>query len=508
MSGNFLKFKRRRNLIRAIKAVMLGVSCGLVASGVWLILSKLTVIAFEPISSLYVGLGALVVVGALAFLLDRRSDKALAEELDATFDLQERVQTMIAYKGDEGDMLSIQRQDADLALSKIPTGKYKFKRLWVYIIALLLSTGVLAGGFLVKDMRGYVPPVEVEPFELSAFQEAGISNLINYVAGSDMEEEFKTAIVDELSRLLTSLREITTQPEMLEAVNGSMSVIRDITYLSSTATEVLNALWETEDIYFRNFAKTLDTSNQDTPDRADFDEKWGDYYHILWGDTENPEEAPKTKSNDSNSSDSLIGKDRVKLVISTTVLKLEFTFKSSGVDNDDEIISAINSLYYDEAHGLNALLNKIDDLDEDEAEEALKACFGAHGTPLYNAISLNKTNANVGEYAMIRLSALFIVPLPEFERPDFVKNGESIGGGHQDTENPNQEGSGGVGEGATYGSDDMVLDPLTGEYVSYGALLDKYYAIMYEKLEGGSYTEEQKEIIKKYFGLLYSGIEK
>ena len=39
---------------------------------------------------------------------------------------------------------------------------------------------------------------------------------------------------------------------------------------------------------------------------------------------------------------------------------------------------------------------------------------------------------------------------------------------------------------------DLVLDPLTGEYVEYGTLIDKYYAIVFEKLhdeETGLYLE-------------------
>ena len=52
-----------------------------------------------------------------------------------------------------------------------------------------------------------------------------------------------------------------------------------------------------------------------------------------------------------------------------------------------------------------------------------------------------------------------------------------------------------------------MLDPLTGELVEYGELLAKYNAIMYDKLDGDFYTDEEKKVIRKYFDLLYSGIE-
>ena len=67
---------------------------------------------------------------------------------------------------------------------------------------------------------------------------------------------------------------------------------------------------------------------------------------------------------------------------------------------------------------------------------------------------------------------------------------------------------GGVGEGVQYGSNDLVLDPITGKYVEYGTLLDKYYAVVFEKLQNGSYSDEQKKMIENYFALLYGGIKK
>ena len=127
---------------------------------------------------------------------------------------------------------------------------------------------------------------------------------------------------------------------------------------------------------------------------------------------------------------------------------------------------------------------------------------------MYDAISTQKINANVGEYTMTRIASLFPVPIPEFERPGFVKRGESVEGDKGDKEDDDDKGGvndGGIGEGATFGSEDYVLDPISGKYVKLGELINRYYDLMDEKLENGSYTEEQKEIIRKYFALLYSG---
>ena len=104
------------------------------------------------------------------------------------------------------------------------------------------------------------------------------------------------------------------------------------------------------------------------------------------------------------------------------------------------------------------------------------------------------------------LSSLFMVAIPQFERP-VLKDSGSAGDG------PNDDGSGsggGVGEGVEFGSDDLVLDPLTGEYVTYGTLYAKYNTLKEEKLKDGKYdyTDEQRRVIEEYFKLLYSGLKK
>ena len=497
MSG-FLKFKRRFNTIRIIRSVMIGLSVGLVAGGVWLVLWKLAVIDFAPLSSLYIGLGGLLISGGIAFLAGGKSDKRFAKELDLTFGLKARIQTMVEYAGEGGELVDIQRQDADEALSRIPLKNYKFKRLWIYILVLILAAVIPVVGVLLDDVRNYVPPEEIVPFELSALQETGINNLIKYVETSQMSEEFRQPLVDELRLMLETLRNTDTQEDMLATVNSAMAKICEITYASSTATELLNALWDSGDVYLKHLAQTLDSSEWNEPDWGDFSEKITDYEGVLMGDT--PE--------GSVPSDSPVGKDGLRFAIDTMSRKLNAVLDSSGVAEDDEIRAAVNNLFNSEADGLVTLLKGLDGLDDDGAREGLGVCLDCHSPHLFDAVSLNKINANVGEYTMIRLSGLFIIPLPEFERPEFVKNGESVGSGKGDgDDNLNTDSDGGIGKGETFGGTDLVLDPMTGELVEYGKLLAKYNAIMYDKLDGDFYTEEEKKVIRKYFDLLYSGLE-
>ena len=501
MGESFLKFKKRRNVIRVCRALMVGFAAGFVASGAWLILYKLAVIEFHPVTSLLVGLAALLLAGGITFLLTGKRDDAFAKELDHTFLLKARVQTMVAYAEETGEMLDIQRADAEDALSKIPLKSYKFKKLWIFVLVLVLSVVPLVSGLVIKDVREIPHEEEVTPFELSALQENGLIELIRHVENSGVEEEFKTPMVEELQTLLDTLRVTKTQDAMLEAVQACMTELCAITYESSTETEILNALWKSDDIYFKHLAVTLSTHEWNTPDWGDFAEKIIQYESVLMGDGKN----------DGNVSGGLTaGKNTLKFALDTMSRSLDLVLSEAAVPEDDEIVLAINDLFKRNPGGFAPLLASLDYINEDAAREQLKLCFELNSESLYNAISLNKINASEGEHAMLRLSALFIVPLPEFERPDFVKNGETVGGDstNDDKENNNQNHGGGLGTGATYGSNDIVLDPLTGEPTEYGKLLAEYYGKMYGKLEGDSYTEEQKEAIRKYFSLLYSSTQK
>ena len=504
MSDFFLKFKRRRNSIRIARALMLGAAAGLLSSGIWLILYKLDVIDFAPITALLIGAAALLLCGGLVFAFTGKRDQAFAEELDATFDLKERVQTMVAYSGEEGPMFDIQRRDADASLARIPLKSYKFKGLWIYITVLVLALAPLLAGIITADVREYTPPEQVIPFELSNLQENGINQLISGLEKSDMEEEYKTPIIEELKDLLAKLRKIKTQPQMQAAVNKSMETIRAITYESSTETEVLNALWDSDDIYFRHFAKVLDTSEWGDPN----EETWGDfaenlnvyYVGVLMGDNKK----------DDGSGEVVVGKANLKFALDTMSRKLRTTLDEADVGAEDEICVAINKLFNGNPGGFAPLLASLDYIDEEAARNNLTLCFDFNGKNIYNALAFNKINALEGEFVMMRLGSLFGVSVPEFERPEFVKNGESVGGeGSEDEkDNNNQNSDGGIGNGATFGSDDIVIDPFTGEPTEYGKLFAKYYGIMYEKLEGDSYTEEQKEAIRKYFDLLYGSTQK
>ena len=138
-------------------------------------------------------------------------------------------------------------------------------------------------------------------------------------------------------------------------------------------------------------------------------------------------------------------------------------------------------------------------------QRELDATVTAISSELFAALLTHKASTDVGEGAVKRLADIFDCAQPKFERPSFAEISEE---GEAPSDEEGKGGSGAIGSGTEYGSDDLVLDPYTNTYVEYGVILERYYALMFGGLEGGGYTEAEKDAMEKYFAILYGGFDK
>ena len=248
MNSNFLKFKRRARAIQVLKASLAGAASGLLFGGGFLLLSRLALIEPEPIIALPVGIAALVVAFVATFIALWRSDLSLAKRIDQDFSLNERVQTMVESADDDTAMLRIQREDTERVLSKIKPKRFKAKRLWIYIVILSLGACLAAAAFLVPNMRQALDESDA-PFALTDMQRVGMLELIAHVEASGMEARYKDPIVNELESLLEELEDVEWRSEMQSCLTESMAYILDITYDSSSTSEILDSLWKNGSFY-------------------------------------------------------------------------------------------------------------------------------------------------------------------------------------------------------------------------------------------------------------------
>ena len=499
MGGSFLKFKRRLLVARIIKSVAAGASAAMLTIGVWLVLWKLAWIDADVILVYGICIGAAVVVAVLAYLLLHTSDRHLATALDTRFDLQEKVQTMIAFRDESGGMLDMQRKDTERSLAAVRSRTFGWRGLWIFLLALCVGGAVLATGLLVENRRDYEPPEEIVPFEISEMQIAGIEELIRYTESSDMEEPYRGEIVFSLTTLLSELKAAETEPQMQTALATALTEITETTYAASSMTEILDEMWKTEETHVKALARVLNTSQWTEPDWGDFAEKYEAFRLSL-----------RTADGENGSAQSVLW------TIENVALKLAGALNTSGIKKTDILYASMERLVHgadteEPFDGLSAIAeNATDGTDADALLATVDALLEKMSEELYGVISVQKTNTNVGEYVLKKLATLFGVPIPAFERPQLAKNGED-GATSDESDREDEDGpvGGGIGEGATFGSQDLVLDPLTGEYVEYGTLYAIYNTRMIEKLKDDKYgyTEEQKRSIEKYFALLYSGFK-
>ncbi len=504
MGYYFEGFYERATKIRLVKSLLAAGAVGALTAGVLILLWKLVLISLLPIFSVLIGIGAGAIVGGCCYILLRFTDKALAGRLDREFGLSERVKTMLEYKGSDERIHVLQRRDTEVRLENIPTSSLAARRIWIYIAAAVLGLAMLVVGAVIPDGRIDGGGGEVVPYALSPLEEAGLNELISYVTSSEAKEPYRSGIITELEELLAALKAAETEAEMHAALAVCLTEITEITYDSSSMTEILDAMWATEGERVRALVTALDTSALSEPDWGAFADGYNEFKKIM---TEMPE--AQTRSGGAAEPTDAEKKAYVKWALEDLTIKTDGALTSSGIKAGDPLYDVLKKLIGvgnagASAQGFGAILASVDGMGYAEASAAVSAAIDAMAEGIYGACAEIKINASTGEYVLRRLAVLFSVKIPQFERPTLKEDSASSGGDEEDS-----SGGGGVGEGIQFGSDDLVLDPITGDYVKYGELYSRYNTLMLDKLSNGKYdyTDEQKRAIEKYFALLYSGLK-
>ena len=498
MSKQFLKFKRKLLWIRLIKSILAGLAGGTATGGILYFLSLFEIIPMAPMLAWPIAGGAFLGVGVALFFLLRRTNAGLARRLDREFGLQERVQTAIAYRNEQSTMHQMQREDAEMAMEALSKKHLKFGKIWLYAVALCLGCLILAASLILKPLP-VVPPtedpeVEVIPYELSVLEEEALLILIEEVRASQMESPYRENIVVSLEDLLASLRVATIMDQRDAALTVCMETIHKETESSSQAIKVIEALWYSGNERVRKLAEAInfyDWSESDT-----LDERMEKFRIQL---------VPLSAADESTSTTVLLNEtvDLLNVVIEDITVALT----ASGVKANDPLVKALYNLANNNDprdtanYGLKGCLAKTSVGYLRLQSEWIAPKLTVHKTIVGNVLEVHVQNISTGEGAMTRLSEIFGWPAPDFARPQLVE--ESYGEDDDDTSTEGGGVSGGIGGGTVYGSDDLVLDPKTDTYVEYGTLLNDYYALMFGKGESGVYTEEEKELLEKYFQILY-----
>ena len=203
MGKGFSKFKRKLRTGAFIRAVIFGLSLGVVTFALRWLSDKLT--ATEPIFIGYVFPASLVAAVSfiIMLLILLPTQKRIARRVDAHLNLGEKVQTMLAFRKDVSPMAELQRNDTDRILRETPRRKVKGVATWLFILIPIVSCLCAAGTLLVPAKQPPEPPPVVENnFSMTPWQEQALNDLIEKVKASNMENEPKEGTVKQLESLL------------------------------------------------------------------------------------------------------------------------------------------------------------------------------------------------------------------------------------------------------------------------------------------------------------------
>lgn len=498
MSAQFLKFKRKLLWIRLIKSILAGLSGGAATGGILYFLATFELLPMQPMLAWPIAGGVFLATAVLLFFLLHRTDAGIARRLDSEFGLHERVQTAVAYRDEQSAMYQMQREDAESAMESVSGKRLKFGKTWIFAVALFLSCIILVASLIFKPLP-VPPPAEnpeeddVIPYELSDIEEGAMLVLIEEVRNSQMESPYRENIVVALEDLLASLRVATVMDQRDEALALCIEKIYEETEKSSQAIKVIEALWYSGNDRVRKLAEAINFYEWSEGDSLD--ERIEKFRIQL---------VPLSAA-DENTSTTVLLNETVEL-LNAVIEDITVSMTASGVKSTDPLVTAIYNLANNNNpkdvanYGFKGCLSKTSVGYLRLQSEWITPKLMVHKTVIGNVLEVHVANIGTGEGAMTRLAEIFGWTLPEFARPQLVEESPEEG------EDAPEEGggvSGGIGGGTVYGSDDLVLDPKTDTYVEYGTILNDYYALMFGKGESGVYTEEEKDLLEKYFQILY-----
>ncbi len=474
MRKGFRKLKRIMRVGAVIRALLGGLSLGIMLVAGQCLYAKLTMAEPDFVRCVLVaGIPALILFAVLLVLLLPR-DKALARRLDDRLGLDEKTQTMIAFRDQESDMLRMQRENAEAALVAVPTRRVRGALTWLFIVLPVVAALSLVGTLLVPAKEPPSPPPAADSgWRLDDFQAQKLRDLIAYVQNSEMEEELRHGVSGELEGLLIKLGSIRKETVMRDTVIETIVNIHDLTADHNTYDLITSAMASTVSISIKQLGnsiyslKPLLISEQMT------------------AMTQSVAEAPDHQ------------KATEAAALATA---LNQALARANVPASDEVVTA-----------LTALADALRSVTDDMTNEALESLMTEAEEVLLDSLKGETVNEEVSGYAIKRLMDIFGIPSDQIPPEILTKANEATTEGdykpNDDDEDRNH--AGGIGSGEVlFGSNDTIYDPDKGSYLPYGEVFEAYYAAVLEHMENGNLPEELEDMFYDYFAMLANGTDK
>jgi hypothetical protein len=219
MSINFNKLKAKIRLGTIVRFLVLGLALGALAAAGIAIAQKLAAISPDLLLCVGAGVGVAVIVIVIALLFAFPTEKRIAKRLDDQLSLNEKVQTMVAFRDEQGMMLEMQREDTESLLGEVTSKRLRRKHAWLGAVLPVLAVVVLLTAFVMPVRTESATPgddneSENEAWELSEWHITAVRALIDMVKASEMVEDGKGEVVHTLEELISDLAYVDTKTQM------------------------------------------------------------------------------------------------------------------------------------------------------------------------------------------------------------------------------------------------------------------------------------------------------
>lgn len=483
MSKNFLNLKQKILVGIFAKALLLGLSSGLLVGSVIALVQRLTLGKVEYLLCILASLGVMLLAGSILILVNFPTDKRIARKIDEGLSLNEKVQTMVAFSKENGAIVQMQRDSTEDILSKVSLKSLVKKTFWLNFVVPILAIAMLITTIAIPPKQILPPepdgPIEpIDPnFDLTKIQIQELEDLIDYVRDSNMEEAPRQVIVTELEGLLSYLREAEEikVSEMKQKVLAVINITRKTLDDANSSDDISFELYGKENEYMSELAMSIKDLNNVTLDIT---------LDVIQGTL------PST-----------ITKDELKTSCATYSSIIKAALVASNVNETD--ILFVSLLQF--ANKLEDIAAKVESTSMNDIQTELVVTFENVKIDIRTALGIQLNNKEVAETVEDELIDIFDISLneiPAYEDEDYFEPVDAP----SDDKPPEEGDGGGYGEGEMlYGSNDKIYDPITGNFVEYGTLIDAYLAKVTEQVQDGKLPPELEDFINDYFATLYGG---
>ena len=411
----------------------------------------------------------LLITFGLFFLSLYPRNLKVAKRLDKELDLKQKVQTMVEYENVDTPMTNLQREDTLNILSNISIKKFvmKFSVFFFILVGFASVLGVTSIVFAgIDDSNIENPQIVEEPdYDLDNWTVRMLLDLIEYVESSNIDNELKTPVVDDLKNLLDTLETVEYESDMKELVK---KVIDDASLrldLTNTNNELFTVLRTSSSSVVKDLGTHINALNV-----SNLAKSIENLYVYITGDSSTVLGAIQEFDND-----------------------FRVVLKNSTLNKEEKLFSALYKLGED----LKACENASN------VSESVLDAINNNKTIIVDIVKKQYENKIVIEYVIEQLEIIF--GLNEASGP---VEGDETGSNNNinETEPPkinDDDNPGGFGTGdLDLGSDDLIFDIEEG-IVKYGEVIAKYYGDIVGKFNDGTLPEEYKEFFDKYYDLLF-----